>query len=62
MASSSIIRILPENVSNQIAAGEGGIISCKDSKDNQIINSLRSHGWFREKINNKRLLGLSNDR
>ena len=36
--------------SHQIAAGEGGIISCKDSKDNQIINSLRSHGWFREKI------------
>ena len=40
--------------SHQIAAGEGGIICCKDPKDNQIINSLRSHGWFREttKINN----------
>jgi len=36
--------------SHQIAAGEGGIISCKDPKDNQIINSLRSHGWFREDI------------
>ena len=36
--------------SHQIAAGEGGVICCKDPKDNQIINSLRSHGWFRENI------------
>ena len=34
--------------SHQISGGEGGMLSCKDSRDYQIIKTLRSHGWSRE--------------
>jgi CDP-6-deoxy-D-xylo-4-hexulose-3-dehydrase len=40
--------------SHQISAGEGGMLCCKDNNDNQIIKSLRSHGWSREIKNIKR--------
>jgi len=33
--------------SHQISSGEGGMICCKDSKDYNILKSLRSHGWSR---------------
>ncbi len=35
--------------SHQITSGEGGMIICKDKKDFEILKSLRSHGWSREK-------------
>jgi len=34
--------------SHQITSGEGGMIVCNDSKDYNIIKSLRSHGWSRD--------------
>lgn len=33
--------------SHQISSGEGGMICCKNKKDQDIIKSLRSHGWSR---------------
>ena len=33
--------------SHQISSGEGGMITCKNSEDYEIIKSLRSHGWSR---------------
>jgi len=33
--------------SHQISSGEGGMISCKNVEDYNIIKSLRSHGWSR---------------
>ena len=35
--------------SHQITSGEGGMIVCKNKKDYDILKSLRSHGWSREK-------------
>ena len=35
--------------SHQITSGEGGMIICKDKKDYEILKSLRSHGWSRDK-------------
>ena len=35
--------------SHQITSGEGGMIVCKNKKDYEILNSLRSHGWSRDK-------------
>ncbi len=35
--------------SHQITSGEGGMIICKDKNDYEILKSLRSHGWSREK-------------
>jgi dTDP-4-amino-4,6-dideoxygalactose transaminase len=35
--------------SHQLTAGEGGMIVCKNLKDYEILKSLRSHGWSREK-------------
>jgi len=32
--------------SHQITSGEGGMITCDNDKDYQILFSLRSHGWF----------------
>ncbi len=32
--------------SHQITSGEGGMITCKNDKDYEILFSLRSHGWF----------------
>ena len=34
--------------SHQISGGEGGMLTCKDNDDFQIIRTLRSHGWARE--------------
>ena len=46
--------------SHQITSGEGGMVVCDNSKDYNILKSLRSHGWARGtnlnkkfKINNK---------
>ena len=35
--------------SHQITSGEGGMIVCDDKNDYEILKSLRSHGWSREK-------------
>jgi len=32
--------------SHQITSGEGGMITCNNDKDYEILFSLRSHGWF----------------
>jgi len=34
--------------SHQITSGEGGMILCNDSKDYNVLKSLRSHGWSRD--------------
>ena len=40
--------------SHQITSGEGGMIVCNNKKDYEILKSLRSHGWSRDrKIANK---------
>ena len=39
--------------SHQISGGEGGMLTCKNPEDFQIIRTLRSHGWIREISNNK---------
>jgi len=40
--------------SHQITSGEGGMIVCNDLKDYNILKSLRSHGWSRDTIFNKK--------
>ena len=35
--------------SHQITSGEGGMIICNNKEDFEILLSLRSHGWAREK-------------
>ena len=35
--------------SHQITSGEGGMIVCRDKNDYEILKSLRSHGWSRDK-------------
>ncbi len=32
--------------SHQITSGEGGMVTCDNDKDYEILFSLRSHGWF----------------
>ena len=39
--------------SHQITSGEGGMITCKNKKDYEILLSLRSHGWSRGPFHNK---------
>ena len=39
--------------SHQITSGEGGMIVCNDSKDYNILKSLRSHGWSRDTLFHK---------
>ena len=34
--------------SHQITSGEGGMILCNDTKDYNVLKSLRSHGWSRD--------------
>ena len=34
--------------SHQITSGEGGMITCKNKEDYEILKSLRSHGWSRD--------------
>ena len=35
--------------SHQITSGEGGMITCRNKSDYEILKSLRSHGWSRDK-------------
>ena len=35
--------------SHQITSGEGGMVICNNKEDYEILKSLRSHGWSREK-------------
>jgi len=41
--------------SHQITSGEGGMISCKSSKDFEILKALRSHGYSRVLKNRKKI-------
>ena len=41
--------------SHQISSVEGGMISCKSKADDDIIKSLRSHGWARDLSNQKQI-------
>jgi CDP-4-dehydro-6-deoxyglucose reductase, E1 len=40
--------------SHQITSGEGGMITCNNKEDYEILLSLRSHGWAREKMIQKK--------
>jgi CDP-4-dehydro-6-deoxyglucose reductase, E1 len=40
--------------SHQITSGEGGMIVCHNKQDYEILLSLRSHGWAREKFIQKK--------
>ena len=40
--------------SHQITSGEGGMVVCNDKKDYEILKSLRSHGWSRDKQTSKK--------
>ena len=40
--------------SHQITSGEGGMITCNNKEDYEILLSLRSHGWAREKLIQKK--------
>ena len=40
--------------SHQITSGEGGMITCNKKEDYEILLSLRSHGWAREKFIQKK--------
>ena len=41
--------------SHQISSIEGGMICCKNKQDEDIIKSLRSHGWVKDLSNQKKL-------
>ena len=41
--------------SHQITSGEGGMICCKERSDYEIVKSLRSHGWSRGLIDEKKI-------
>lgn len=41
--------------SHQISSGEGGMITCKSKEDYEILKALRSHGWSRGLINEKKI-------
>lgn len=41
--------------SHQISSGEGGMICCKNKADYEIIKSLRSHGWSRGTVYEKKI-------
>ena len=41
--------------SHQISSVEGGMICCKSKQDEDIIKSLRSHGWVKELSNQKKM-------
>jgi CDP-6-deoxy-D-xylo-4-hexulose-3-dehydrase len=41
--------------SHQISSGEGGMITCKSKEDCEILKALRSHGWSRGLINEKKI-------
>ena len=41
--------------SHQISSVEGGMICCKNKEDENIIKSLRSHGWAKDLSNRKKI-------
>ena len=41
--------------SHQISSIEGGMICCKNKEDEDIIKSLRSHGWAKDLSNQKKI-------
>lgn len=41
--------------SHQITSGEGGMIICNSQDDYEILHALRSHGWSRCPINQKKI-------
>ena len=41
--------------SHQISSGEGGMVTCRNQEDYEIIKSLRSHGWSRGLVNEKKI-------
>ena len=41
--------------SHQISSGEGGMITCKNQEDYEILKSLRAHGWSRGLKNEKKI-------
>ena len=41
--------------SHQISSVEGGMICCKNKEDEDIIKSLRSHGWAKHLSNQKKI-------
>ena len=41
--------------SHQITSGEGGMVCCKERSDYEIMKSLRSHGWSRGLIKEKKI-------
>jgi len=41
--------------SHQISSVEGGMICCKNQEDQDIIKSLRSHGWIKELSNQQKM-------
>ena len=41
--------------SHQISSVEGGMITCKSKADDDIIKSLRSHGWAKGQTNQKQI-------
>ena len=45
--------------SHQISSVEGGMICCKNKEDENIIKSLRSHGWAKDLSNQKKILKIN---
>ncbi len=41
--------------SHQISSVEGGMICCKNQQDEDIIKSLRSHGWVKDLSNQRKI-------
>ena len=41
--------------SHQISSVEGGMICCKNQQDEDIIKSLRSHGWIKDLSNQRKI-------
>ena len=41
--------------SPQISSGEGGMIVCNDKSNYNIVKSLRSHGWSRDIVIDKKI-------
>ncbi len=41
--------------SHHITSGEGGMVCSKENKYNEILKSLRSHGWSKDLTNNKKI-------
>ena len=46
--------------SHQITSGEGGMVTCNNEKDYEILFSLRSHGWLGGLMSYPREMNLYN--